>query len=257
MLIKEALARGAQYIELRQTCLGDYEHGEGDAWRPDIPKLGKLAESFPGIGMNLAIAYECLARDVNPKDERFQASLQAAKVLSKGAPHLRVVDPLTFSSAWESAAQIPEMTASSLAKLAREAAQNGITLSIENVGQPIRSMTFLVQAARKRLTTKDGAHLGICPDPANQVGRYPASDPIGEIEATPMDMLKIVHFKQSRGGKTYPTIDTGDVDCPRQLKMLVRRGYKGAAVLEIPPHEDAFNNLSASLAYLRAASSLK
>ena len=32
-LVGQAAARGAMHIELRQTCLGDCETGEGDDWR--------------------------------------------------------------------------------------------------------------------------------------------------------------------------------------------------------------------------------
>ena len=34
VLVQEAQTRGARHIELRQTCLGQYEHGEGEHWRP-------------------------------------------------------------------------------------------------------------------------------------------------------------------------------------------------------------------------------
>ena len=34
-LIAEAQSRGAGHIELRQTCLGAAESGEGNAWRPE------------------------------------------------------------------------------------------------------------------------------------------------------------------------------------------------------------------------------
>ncbi len=33
-LVEEAQARGARHIELRQTCLGHCESGEGEHWRP-------------------------------------------------------------------------------------------------------------------------------------------------------------------------------------------------------------------------------
>ena len=33
-LIQEARSRGARHVELRQTCLGDCEAGEGTEWRP-------------------------------------------------------------------------------------------------------------------------------------------------------------------------------------------------------------------------------
>ena len=63
-------------------------------------------------------------------------------------------------------------------------------------------------------------------------------------------MIKTIHFKQTRGGEAIPTVDSGDVDCLRQLKALRDKGYAGAAIMEIPPHEQVFDNLSASFAYL-------
>jgi hypothetical protein len=38
VLIKEAQARGARHIELRQTCLGDCERGEGEHWGPVLSR---------------------------------------------------------------------------------------------------------------------------------------------------------------------------------------------------------------------------
>ena len=40
-LVAKAEVSGARHIELRQTCLGDYETGEGDEWRPVVTRLGR------------------------------------------------------------------------------------------------------------------------------------------------------------------------------------------------------------------------
>ena len=64
-------------------------------------------------------------------------------------------------------------------------------------------------------------------------------------------MLKIVHFKQMRDGKRHPTVDDGDLDCREMRDILHRQGLHGAAIMEIPPHADVFDNLEASYAYLR------
>ena len=34
------------------------------------------------------------------------------------------------------------------------------------------------------------------------------------------------------------------------MQLLEGKGYQGAAIMEIPPHEDVFENLSASFSYL-------
>ena len=71
---------------------------------------------------------------------------------------------------------------------------------MENSGQPLRSMALVVREARARLTPDEGQYLGLCPDPTNQLRRYPDSDPLAELDALPADMIKIVHFKQARSG---------------------------------------------------------
>ena len=63
-------------------------------------------------------------------------------------------------------------------------------------------------------------------------------------------MLKIVHFKQMRGGDAIPTVDDGDLDCREMRDILTAKGYEGAAIMEIPPHPEVFSNLEASYAYL-------
>ena len=65
------------------------------------------------------------------------------------------------------------------------------------------------------------------------------------------DMLKIVHFKQMRDGVAIPAVDDGDLDCREMRDILAAKGYGGAAIMEIPPHPDVFDNLEASFAYLR------
>jgi sugar phosphate isomerase/epimerase len=80
--------------------------------------------------------------------------------------------------------------------------------------------------------------------------RFPKSDPLAELDALPLDMIKIVHFKQLRGGETYPKVDEGDLDCLRMRDILNAKGYTGAAIMEIPSDTDVFDNLKASFQYL-------
>lgn len=248
-LVGQAAACGAMHIELRQTCLGDCETGNGDGWRPNIDGLKALVARHPDMSFNLAVAYPCLSQDAQPKSALFQSMLDAAVAVSPDAPHLRMVDPARFDSLWETPADIPA-TAMSISALVQEATARGVTLSMENSGQPIRSLAMLVGAVRDALPDGEGMMLGLCPDPTNQLRIDAGSDPVGEVEALPVDMIKTIHFKQTRGGEAIPTVDTGDVDCIRQLKALQNKGYAGAAIMEIPPHEDVFDNLSASFSYL-------
>lgn len=250
-LVGQAAERGAMHIELRQTCLGSCEMGEGDDWQPNIDRLKALVAQHPNMSFNLAVAYPCLSQDAQPKSPLFQSMLDAAVAVSPNAPHLRMVDPARFDSIWETPEDIPG-TAKSISILVQEAAGLGVTLSMENSGQPIRSLAMLVQAVRDVLPAEQGMMLGLCPDPTNQLRIDAGSDPVGEVEALPLDMIKTIHFKQTRGGEAIPTVDSGDVDCLRQLKALRDKGYEGAAIMEIPPHEDVFENLSVSFEYINA-----
>ena len=249
VLVKEAQARGARHIELRQTCLGHCESGEGEDWRPVLPRLEALVQAFPGLSFDLAMAWPCLTRTTDPAGEPFQAALQGAKLVGGTTPHLRLVDPAAFDHPWERPEEIPH-EALGVADLAREAARQGVILSMENSGLPIRSMALLVHEARARLTPEEGRYLGLCPDPTNQLRRYPGSDPLAELEALPADVLKIVHFKQARGGRAHPTVDTGDLDCARMVQILEAKGFQGPAIMEIPPDERVFEHLASSFAFL-------
>ena len=171
-LVKIAQEKGSQHVELRQTCLGNYESGEGDNWRPNLPKLEDLVTSFPGLTFDLAVALPCVTTKIDPAGDLFQSCLAAAKLVSKALPHLRTVDPNASIIPWESQDDIPE-TAFGLIELTKESAKQGVILSIENSGQPIHSMHILVDAIRERLTAEEGMYLGLCPDPTNQLRRHP------------------------------------------------------------------------------------
>ena len=253
-LIAEAQARGSRHIELRQTCLGNCESGQGDDWRPNLEGLQSIVDRFAGLKFDLAMALPCLTQDVDPAGEQFQMALEGAKIVGRETPHLRLVDPNPLDGIWDSPADIPEQ-ALNLANLAREAARQGVILSLENSGQTIGSMAMLVEECRKQLSEDEGGYLGLCPDPTNQLRRFPDSDPLGDLNSLPLDMLKIVHFKQARGGDPHPSVDEGDLDCGEMLRLLEAKDYQGPAIMEIPPHPEVFENLSASYDFLSAASS--
>ncbi len=249
-LVGQAEAMGARHIELRQTCLGNCESGEGDDWRPSLGGLAVVIEAHPDLTYDLAMAWPCLTRESDPQGEAWQAALAGAKLVGRDAPQLRIVDPSAFDSAWETPADIPE-AAWGLAGLATEAARQGVILSMENSGQPIGSMAMLVEAVREKMPAEYRSYLGLCPDPTNQLRRFPDTEPLKDLDALPLDMLKIVHFKQMRNGSAWPTVDDGDLDCHEMRDILTAKGYDGPAIMEIPPHSDVFANLEGSFAYLR------
>lgn len=250
-LVGQAVQKGAKHIELRQTCLGECEQGAGDEWRPNLEGLKEVVQNYSGLTFDLAMALPCLSREIDPQGEGFQAALAGAKIVGGSQPHLRVVDPAPVDSPWETPSDIPDV-AMGLVGLAAEAASQGVIMSLENSSLPIRSMAMLVEQVRKRLPEQDGKSLGLCPDPTNQLRRFPESDPLAELESLPLHMIKIVHFKQLRAGETHPSVDEGDLDCLKMRDILDAKGYTGAAIMEIPSAPDIFDNLESSFRYLKS-----
>ncbi len=248
-LVSDARGRGAEHIELRQTFLADCERGEDAGWRPVIANLKALAEGFPDLSFNLAMSMPFLSAGVDAEGDPFQQAIEGALVVGRDSPHLRLVDPTPQDHVWERADQIPD-PAMSLADLAGEATSRGVTLSVENSGQSIGALALLVKRCREKLSNADAKLLGLCPDPANQLRRQPGTDALADLGAVPLDMLKIVHIKQARGGTPIPTVDDGDLDCARMTRILESKRYAGPTIFEIPSHEDAFDNLSSSFAYV-------
>ena len=248
-LVERARRRGAAHVELRQSYLGEYEEGGQDRWRPAVDKIARLARTFPTLTFNLAIAYPCLTKDAEPASTQFQTALEAAREVGPIAPRLRIVDTSRYDGPWRNPEDLPS-TATGVAELARESARQGVQLSIENSGQPIRSMALVVHKAREALTAAEARFLGLCIDPVNSMRADPTGDPIDEIEALPLDHIHMVHFKQTRNGQPHPTVDDGDLDYPRLIKTLRTKGYDGLAVLEIPAGERVFENFQESVDYL-------
>ena len=250
-LVGAAMQKGAKHIELRQTCLGECETGAGDDWRPNLEKLQELVEAYPSLTFDLAMALPCLTQKIDPEGDMFQAALAGAKMVGGSQPHLRVVDPAPLDGPWSSPSDIPE-EALGLAGLATEAARQGVIMSLENSSLPIRNMAMLVEQVRSMVSESVGAGLGLCPDPTNQLRRFPDSDPLAELDALPLDMIKIVHFKQMGGGETHPSVDEGDLDCLRMRDLLNAKGYAGAAIMEIPSDAEVFDNLESSFQFLNS-----
>ena len=61
-LVEAAKSKGAKHIELRQTCLGDCETGEGEEWRPVMSGLQALVDKFPDLSFDLAMALPFLTQ---------------------------------------------------------------------------------------------------------------------------------------------------------------------------------------------------
>ena len=65
-LIQEAANRGARHVELRQTCLGTFESGEGKEWMPNLIGLQQVVDGFPDLSFDLAMAWPCLSETADP-----------------------------------------------------------------------------------------------------------------------------------------------------------------------------------------------
>ena len=248
-LVGAAVEKGAKHIELRQTCLGECEEGAGEDWRPNLDKLREVVEAYPALTFDLAMALPCLTQKIDPAGGMFQAALAGAKLVGGAQPHLRVVDPSPLDGPWESPSDIPE-EALGLVGLATEAARQGVIMSLENSSLPIRNMAMLVEQVRSVAPEAAGKGLGLCPDPTNQLRRFPDSDPLAELDALPLDMIKIVHFKQIVGGESLPSVTGGDLDCHKMRDILNAKGYAGPAIMEIPSGSAVFDNLESSFKYL-------
>ena len=190
-----------------------------------------------------------MTRRIDPKGGLFQAALSGAKLVGGGSPHLRTVDSGATGDAWQTPEDIPE-TALGLVELTREAASQGVILSMENSGQPLSSMAMLVNEVRSRLTPEEGQYLGLCPDPTNQLRRFPETDPVADLDGLPLDMIKIVHFKQARGGDAHPNGGHRRPGLRRNARRAGCEGIHRTGHHGIPPHQDVFENLSASYKFL-------
>ena len=248
-LVERARRRGAAHIELRQAYLGQHEEGAEDDWRPLVDKFARLARTFPILTFSLAIDYTYLARELNPASPQFQASLEAARVVGSGTPRLRLVDSTRFDSSWGTVEDLPPV-ATGVAQLARDSARQGVHLFLDSVWQPIRSMALVVREARKALGSEEASYLGLCVDPISSMRADPASDPVAEVEALPVEYISAVHIEQTRNGYTLPSVADGDLDYRRLLQVLKNKGYEDLAILEVPAGEEAFENFRESVEYV-------
>ena len=75
-LIAEAQARGARHVELRQTCLGAAESGEGNAWRPNLETLAEVVVRFPTLTFDLAVALPCITTEIDSQGGLYQSQFR-------------------------------------------------------------------------------------------------------------------------------------------------------------------------------------
>ena len=242
-LIAEAVQHGYRVIELRQTCLGEFETGDEPLPLPD--SLTVLSESFPGVRFNVAIAVPFLQAGFSADDDVFTAGRWAAHaVAGEYPPHLRLVDPSASTIA-----DSPQTAGSRIARLTRAMIELDGVLSVEHSRQPWHEFRAAFDAARGDLA-RDGDRLRLCYDPCNLLIPGDGVDPSQITASLKPEELSMVHAKQRSGGPLH-TVTSGDIDWEAQAAALKQIGYGGPILFEIEPHADIWNHLEASRQYLQ------
>ena len=246
-LLGEACKRGYQVIELRQTCLGEYE--AGDEPLPLSGKMTVLPEMFPGIRFNVAVCVPFLDTQVNGTHPVFTAGKWAADaVAGERPPHLRLVDLMTSGEDFERSDN--KAVADQIVELTRSLIEIDGVLSIEHSRQPWKPFWETFSLAREQLGP-DADRLRLCYDPCNLLAPGDKVDPCEVTAALDVNELSMVHFKQRRDGKPYPAVADGDIDWPEQIRILNEKHYTGPGLLEIEPHRNIWEYLEGSREYLR------
>jgi sugar phosphate isomerase/epimerase len=244
-LIIEAVQHGYRVIELRQTCLGEFESGDEPMPLPE--SLTVLSETFPGVRFNVAIAVPFLEADFLADDDVFTAGKWAAHaVAGEYPPQLRLVDPSTSTLA-----ESPQSAGHRIARLTREMIELDGILSVEHSRQPWCEFRAAFDAARGDLAL-EGNRLRLCYDPCNLLIPDNGVDPAQITTSLKPEELSMVHAKQRSGGPLH-TVTTGDIDWAAQADALKQIGYGGPILFEIEPHADIWINLEASRRYLQDA----
>ena len=242
-LIAEAVAKGYRVIELRQTCLGEFE--TGDELLPLPESMTVLSESFPGVRFDVAIAVPFLQDGFSINDEVFNAGKWAAHaVAGEYAPHLRLVDLST-----NSIADSPQTVGCQIAQLTRAMIELDGILSVEHSLQPWTEFRAAFDAARGELGPDDD-RLRLCYDPCNLLFPGDGVDPAEITASLKPAELSMVHAKQRSGGP-LTTVADGDIDWKAQAAALKQIGYGGPILFEIEPHADIWSHLELSRRYLQ------
>ncbi|MCX7419226.1 MAG: hypothetical protein NT013_06770 [Planctomycetia bacterium] len=238
-LIDEAEQRGLSVIELRQTCIGDYE--DGSSFTPNATRLTDLQKRFPQIQFNIALSLPCFSGRFLSDDLLFIAGKNAAVALAGShIPHLRLVDLQTPTDQYTT--ESVEHAACRLREMTLSLKEVGGILSIEHAWQPWSWFCAVLSAARKRLEN-DAELLRLCFDPCNLL----LTEPIGDIDhivaSIELSGLSMIHLKQRRNGKIQPDLTVGDLDWPSLIGQFVAREYYGPILFEIAPHTDLWSHL--------------
>ena len=253
-LIAGASRRGYRTIELRQGCLGAFETANRE---PIAERLAEFPSMFPGVRFNVAIEQAFLSPERRIDDAIFAAGKwAAAAVAGETPPHLRLVDLATSNADWASidVREAVEDAAARIAGLTKVMIGIDGVLSLEHARQSWRLFRFVFDAARKHLG-RDANRLKICFDPCNLLFADDDTAPVTVTASLAPDEISMVHFKQRADGEIRPTLDSGDVDWNGVCAALIKIGYSGAGLFEIPPTENIWENLETSRDFLKVIGS--
>jgi len=246
-LLSQALDRGFRAVELRQTCLGSFEEPQG--FVPKVSALGRLADRFPEIRFDLALAFPFLGPGGGVEDPLFQAGVDAARALSgRFFPHLRLVDLSTTGGMVKGRER---QVAREVARLAEPLAEAGGWLSLEHSLQPWTSFTRVTGEARRLLGSRSH-HLRLCYDPVNLLFAPDRPDPAEVVRDLDAATLSMVHLKQFQSGELQTRIEDGEIDWQSQTASLARHGYDGPALFEVRSDDRIWENLDRSRIYLES-----
>lgn len=245
-LVTGAAEIGFKCVELRQTCLGRFEHGEQCI--PDADALRELPAAAPSIEFDVAINVPFLQPGLAEKTDVFPAAADAAAaVAGTHRPHLRLVDLTTTSR------QLVETDVAALSQSIAGLAERMIGvdgwLSVEHSLQSWLPFLDVFRAARQRLGDRS-AHLRLCYDPVNLFFGDVDPDPGAVTRSLSADEISMVHFKQRRDQAVLSRVADGDVNWRDQAVAFEQIKYPGPGLFEVQSTEELGLEVKASVEYL-------
>lgn len=247
-LIAQAVQRNFLTIELRQTCLGEFE--TDDQHRPLPELLALLPEEFPGVRFNVALCVPFLDESFAATDPMFEAGRMAAVAVAGSAPpHLRLVDLHTADETFCSA-NVGSIARGiqSLAEAMRDV--DGF-LSIEHSLQSWKPFYATFHAARE-LLGMDRQRLRLCFDPCNLL-MSPDNPNLGDVtRSLSADELSMVHIKQRDAQHVLEDVRDGLVDWSEQFEALKQIGFREPFLFEVTSSPNLWECIERSLEYMSA-----
>ncbi|MCH2203089.1 MAG: sugar phosphate isomerase/epimerase [Fuerstiella sp.] len=246
-LIQEAVERGYKAVELRQTCLGEFE--SGPECTPDAIALSNFPKLFPTVRFNIAMGLPIFSTTLTPDIRLFQIGLEAALAVSgQFTPQLRLVD-LTTQFTEQSTSKIQSIV-ESMSQLADAATRSGVVLSAENSIQPWSQFRRIME--QQRISHQNGSQIQLCYDAANLLLQPEEVDPDSITRSLRSTEISMVHFKQRGNGRFLESVRDGDINWTDQLAALVHINFDGPALFEIESSPAIWRSLDTSREYLRA-----